>query len=114
MNEYFQHDFYARNDEKIEELIDKHGLAGYGAFWIIVEMMHEHRGKMPVKRLQSIADLYHVPIEMLEDIVDRFDLFHIEGAKIVSDRIKKNFEARAETSERMRKLVQTRWSKTGI
>lgn len=111
-NQYFQHDYYARCDGKIEDLIDDYGLLGYGAFWVIVERIHEQLGSLPVKRLQNIADEYHCSIQMLEDIVDKYGLFRIDsGDKIVSDRIKANFKARKEASEKMRKIVNERWER---
>lgn len=38
---YFQHDLLAREDDKIWELIDRHGLTGYGAWWVILEELYK-------------------------------------------------------------------------
>ena len=36
---YFTHDATAANDPKIRAMIKKYGVAGYGMFWLILEMM---------------------------------------------------------------------------
>jgi hypothetical protein len=41
---YFKHDGNARNDPKIKALIKKHGMSGYGRFWVIIEMFRETNG----------------------------------------------------------------------
>ena len=38
---YFSHDSNARSDEKILELRDVYGWAGYGMFWAIIEMLRD-------------------------------------------------------------------------
>jgi hypothetical protein len=38
---YFSHDSNARSDLKIQALRSKYGTAGYGMYWIIIEMMRE-------------------------------------------------------------------------
>ena len=38
---YFQHDLLSREDDKIWELIDRHGLNGYGAWWVILEELYK-------------------------------------------------------------------------
>ena len=42
---YFSHDYNARNDIKIQALLVEHGAAGYGVYWIIVEILHEETAK---------------------------------------------------------------------
>ena len=39
---YFQHDYNARNDDKMLELRATYGAEGYGVFWMIVETMAEN------------------------------------------------------------------------
>lgn len=112
MNEYFQHDYFARHDEKIEDLIDDYGLEGYGAFWVIVEKIHEYGKRLPRKRLAKIADEYHCNLQMLNDIVDKYGLFHTDDDKIISDRIIANFKARKEASLRMKILAAKRWEQS--
>lgn len=111
MNQFFRHDYYAREDEKIEDLIDDHGVAGYGAFWIIVEKMHEYGGVLPWKRITALANEYHIGDKMLDDIINKYGLFRIDGDRIVSDRIAENLKERKEVSKKMKNLVDARWDK---
>ena len=46
MAEYFSHDYDTREDEKIQNLVFKHGMEGYGIFWSIVEMLYKNDGYM--------------------------------------------------------------------
>ena len=40
---YFKHDYNARHDSKCRALIKKHGIEGYGRYWIILEMFREEK-----------------------------------------------------------------------
>jgi len=39
---YFSHDYNSRSDDKIKNLIRKHGVAGYGIFWCIIEDLYNN------------------------------------------------------------------------
>lgn len=41
MKEWFKHDYGSRNDMKLSILRSKHGLSGIGAYWCLVELLHE-------------------------------------------------------------------------
>ncbi len=41
---YFRHDTNARHDPKIKAIINRHGLEGYGMFWVIIENLRESNG----------------------------------------------------------------------
>lgn len=36
---YIKHDYHAHEDDKIAELVERHGLAGYGTYWYLLELM---------------------------------------------------------------------------
>lgn len=38
---YFQHDSNARYDPKIQALIKKYGIEGYGRYWILIEILRD-------------------------------------------------------------------------
>ena len=38
---YFKHDLEARNDDKIFELIEAHGMQGYGIWWVLLEELYK-------------------------------------------------------------------------
>ncbi len=39
---YFSHDSNARHDMKIQALRSEHGMAGYGKYWVMIEMLREN------------------------------------------------------------------------
>ena len=38
---YFQHDYNARTDPKLQDVLIEHGAAGLGVFWCVVEQLYE-------------------------------------------------------------------------
>ena len=45
---YFRHSFFAHRDEKIVKIIEQFGMAGYGYFWILIELCAEQvDGELP-------------------------------------------------------------------
>ena len=43
---YFDHDYNARNDQKILELRSEYGWAGYGIYFAIIEVLCESNGEI--------------------------------------------------------------------
>lgn len=41
---YFSHDADARRDPKIVAMIAKHGIEGFGRWWVIIEILREQDG----------------------------------------------------------------------
>jgi hypothetical protein len=39
---YFSHDYNARSDPKIKKLLARHGVAGYGIYWAIIEDLYNN------------------------------------------------------------------------
>ncbi len=50
--EYFSHDYNARNDPRCKALIKDFGMAGYGVYWCLVEIMNEEGGR--IKKFPSL------------------------------------------------------------
>jgi hypothetical protein len=38
---YFKHNTHSRHEPKIEAMLNKHGMVGYGRYWVIMEMLRE-------------------------------------------------------------------------
>jgi len=107
---YFPHDYNARNDLKMQALIDECGAAGYGIFWAIIEIMHEeddHELLMNSTICRAIAKQMATSVEQIETVVKSclsVELF-IEGGngKIYSERVQRNIDKRIELSEKRSK-----------
>jgi|GEM_PF-6069859 hypothetical protein len=81
---YFGHDYNARNDPKCKALMRRYGIAGYGTFWVIVEMMRaEAAFELPYNQMtiETIADECRIDVEEADKIVS----FCIEVGLLVKD-----------------------------
>lgn len=106
---YFQHDYNARNDPKLQAVMIKYGLAGIGAFWCIVEMLYEQDGTLPITSIPSIAYTLHADEEMLKNIVCKMDLFECNKNFFWSRSVRKRLGIINEISDIRRKAAEKRW-----
>lgn len=72
---YFSHDSNARNDEKLVRLRMKHGAAGYGVYFMLLERMREEKDYMSVKDYNMIAYDLRVDASLVKSVVEDFGLF---------------------------------------
>lgn len=72
---YFSHDSNARNDEKLVRLRMKHGAAGYGVYFMILERMREEADYMSAKDYNMIAFDLRVSAAIVKSVVEDFGLF---------------------------------------
>lgn len=109
---YFPHDYNARNDPKLQDVLIEHGAAGIGVFWCIVEQLFEQGGELPLKSCKSIAFALHQECKMVESVVKDFGLFENDGEKFWSNSVNKRLGKRQQISERRKKAALTRWQST--
>ena len=72
---YFPHDSNARNDEKVIRLRMKHGAAGYGIYFMILERLREEADYMSAKDYNMIAFDLRVDAAIVKSVVEDFGLF---------------------------------------
>lgn len=113
MKEYFSHDYNARNDTRLVKLQMKHGLAGLGAYWCIIEMLYEEGGYLPVDEYARITFELRTNYETITSIINDFDLFVNDGDKFWSESALNRLNKRAEISETARQNISKRWEKYG-
>lgn len=106
---YFQHDFNARNDPKLQNVLMEHGCAGIGVFWCIVEQLHEQDGILPLDGIKGIAFALHVEPKVVESIIHDFDLFEHDEESFWSESVNKRLQKRVEIQEKRKKAAQHRW-----
>jgi plasmid maintenance system killer protein len=104
---YFPHDYEAIGDPKLQALVGEFGAVGYGVFWRIIEMLHsDQEHKLPLKQYIyiAIAKQMLTSAEQIEAIVKQninvYELFDSDGQFFWSDRVNRNFEMRAQLSEK--------------
>lgn len=110
---YFQHDFNARNDEKILELRHRFGAEGYGVFWMVVESMAETSdGKLKATLIGGLSHGYGLPINKLQKILDccvEVGLFKLVRGNYLSNRLLRYKEFRKKLAELGRDGAEKRW-----
>lgn len=71
----FAHDSNARSDEKVVRLRMKHGAAGYGVYFMILERLMEDSNFTSVKDYNMIAFDLRVDAALVKSVIEDFGLF---------------------------------------
>ena len=88
---YFPHDFHAAADYKCQALMKKHGLRGYGAFWMIIETLSSTSEKqLPLSSYSVLAHILRCKIEFVRSVIEDFGLFHVTETHFHSTRLLKD------------------------
>lgn len=116
---YFPHDFYARNDPKLQLLLMEHGLAGIGAYWCIVEILYENGGVCRKCDTRAIAFGLHCDESLVLSVLEDFDLFDkTESGDYFSESANERNERRAavaaKRSQAGKKGNEVRWNRGNI
>lgn len=116
---YFQHDYNARNDPKLQALIVEMGVAGIGIYWCLVEMLYEQDGEMPISSIKSIAYNLHVKQKTVERVIKDFGLFDYDDDKpenvekspkmFRNKSVLKRLNRIIDISEKRKRAIETRW-----
>lgn len=107
---YFSHDYNARSDEKVIELLSRHGMEGYGIFWGIVESLYNNTNVLRTNYDRIAYDL-HTESKIVESVVNDFGLFSIKDGFFGSVSIERRLNERNDKSAKARKSVSKRWEK---
>ena len=105
---FFSHDYNARSDEKIKQLIRKYGMQGYGVFWAIVEDLYQNANALRID-CDGIAYDLRVDSDMVKSIIFDFNLFVYDGEMFGSISIQKRIDKRKEKSAKARESAHYRW-----
>lgn len=114
---YFPHDVNARNDTKILALRAKHGAAGYGVYFMILERLRDSSDYMSVKAYNEVAFDLHVSAGLIKSVVEDFGLFTFtdDGERFYSESLNRRMkvidEISRSRSEAGRRAINARWSK---
>jgi hypothetical protein len=110
MKEYFSHDYEARGDEKIKRLLFVHSWIGYGIYWAIIETLYQNSGYL-ILDYESIAFDMRTDKNIIDSIINDFDLFKIKGKKFYSESVLRRLNERKEKSENAKRSALIRWNK---
>jgi hypothetical protein len=99
---YFDHDYNAQNDPKVEKMLCEKGNSAYGVFWRLIERLAQE----PIHKLKTeykiLAYRFHETVEFVKSVVEDFDLFIVSEGYFWSERLLKHFEKRSVLSEKGR------------
>lgn len=107
---YFSHDYNARMDEKIKELIYHHGYLGYGLYWALIEDLYNNANALR-RNYDRIASDYKTDSFIVESIIHDFDLFVHDDNFFHSNSVQKRLIERQSKSEKARTSAFSRWNK---
>lgn len=107
---YFTHDYNSRTDPKIKKLLSKHGMAGYGIFWAVVEDLYNNANALPTD-YDSIAFELRSDAKTVKSIITDFELFVVSDGVFSSNSVQKRIEERQEKSQKAKKSALKRWEK---
>ncbi len=112
---YFPHDANARHDEKIIRMRMRHGAAGYGVYFMILERLREENNYMSAKDYNMIAFDLRVDAAMVKSVVEDFGLFVFtdDGKYFYSESFSRRMNAkdaqRKTRAEAGKAAAQKRW-----
>ncbi len=85
---YFSHDANARNDLKCIRLRREMGMAGYGIYWCLLEMLREESTHvLRIDYLPDIAANLGVKDEDIDRVIKRYELFVYDDSVFYSKRL---------------------------
>ena len=108
MAEYFSHDYDAREDEKIIDLLSDLGYEGYGIYWAIIEMLYKNKGVMQ-SQYNRIAFALKADASTVEKVIKSYQLFKGNQNHFWSESVKARLKIRQEKSEKARQSAYSRW-----
>ena len=108
---YFRHDYNARNDIKLQSVITKYGAVGIGVYWIIVEMLYQNGGELPLDIARNISVAYFTDFKVVESVINDFDLFENDGNVFWSVRIRQTIDNTKKVSDARKAASRQRWSR---
>jgi len=111
MAEYFSHDYDAREDEKIVDMLSELGYEGYGIYWAIIEMLYKNKGVMQTQ-YNRIAFALKADLQIVEKVIGAYSLFKFNQTHFWSESVKARLKIRQEKSARARESAYNRWNKT--
>lgn len=113
VNSYFSHDSNARNDDKLIRLRMKHGAAGYGVYFMILERLREETDYVSVKDYNIIAFDFRVDASLVKSVVEDFGLFVFteDGKGFYSESFLRRMEIKDIVKNKCKDAAAARWSK---
>jgi len=109
---FFNHDANARNDIRIIKLRSQLGYEGYGVFWGVLEMLFSEENKLCIDDYNSLAYGLQCDPKVLKQVIEDFDLFHLDEGCFYSKRLFEHIEQINNKSNKAKENANKRWNNT--
>lgn len=113
MKAFFSHDCDARLSKKMLLLRAKHGPAGYGVYWMLVERLRAEEGFCSEKNYPMLSFDFHCDEELIRSVVEDFGLFDLsdDGKTFCSHGLNERMELAETRSKAGKRGAEARWDK---
>ncbi len=101
---YFSHDYNAREDAKIQNMMCELGWEGYGLYWAVIEKLAEAGGKLCIKDTKGIAFALRVEEQKIVLLLNDFELFCKNETEFWSNRLLDHIKKRDNLSKTRAKI----------
>lgn len=108
---FILHDSNARNDEKLLRLRMRHKAAGYGVYFMLLEILREKKGFMCLKDYNVIAFELREDAALIKSVIEDFGLFVFteDGKYFYSEPFIRRMGKIDHVSKARREAAQKRW-----
>jgi len=107
---YFSHDYTARSDEKIKNLLYNLGYEGYGIYWALIEELYQNANALR-RQYKRIAFDMRVDEKTIQSVIEDFELFVLDDDFFGSLSVQRRIEIRDEKSKKASESAKARWDK---
>ncbi len=110
---WFSHDSNARNSKKLIRLRQRHGAAGYGVYWMLIERLREEDDYSSEKDYAMISFDLRVDEDLIRSVVEDFGLFDTcdDGRSFTSHGLRERMDIKDVRSAAGKKGAASRWNK---
>ena len=84
--QYFPHQYNAHDDEKLQQVIINHGLAGYAVFFLLLEYLGQKKYRVLSKDFYKVLSWnYRIDEDVVRSVVEDYGLFEVSDNHFSSD-----------------------------
>ena len=111
INNYFSHDYHARDDTKLKKLRMTMKMEGIGIYWCIVEFLYENDGYLTLDNdVEMLVYELRIDKKKLLKVIENFDLFKISENKFYSPSVLKRLKIIEDKSKLQSEKAKKRWA----
>ena len=106
----FPHEYNARNNPKLQNVLSALGLEGIGLYWCLIEQLYEQGGKIALNQCNCIAFALHLDCKCITRLISEFGLFENDGEFFWSNKVLTSISQRVGISQKRKSAASKRWN----